>query len=65
MSCSGTTAPSATEGIDSPLLERCGVDEVGCIEMERDAISNALDMGQGDVSDVTLWIKCLVVSLPV
>lgn len=38
---------------------------VGCTEMGRKAISKALDMPQGDVSDVALCIKCLVISLPV
>jgi hypothetical protein len=31
--------------------------------MERKAISKALDMPQGDVLDVALWIKCLFISL--
>jgi hypothetical protein len=37
----------------------------GCLELGCKAISKALDMPQGDISDVALWIKCLVIFLPV
>ena len=61
----GTTALSATGGIDRSVLGYFGSGEVGSTEMERDVFSNALHMAQGDVSDLALWIQSLVIYLPV